>query len=93
MFSIYRHEAVTDSPKKAGELLHRLQAKCMSLSELPERGYVPPELEPIGVFDYLEIHHGPYRLIYQLTGKAVFIHCILDGRRDMQELLQDRLLR
>lgn len=53
----------------------------------------PPELERIGVTDYREVHFKPYRLIYQIIGKKVFVHCVLDWRRDSQELLERRLLR
>ena len=31
--------------------------------------------------------------IYQIEGQTVFVHCVLDGRRDLQELLERRLLR
>jgi toxin ParE1/3/4 len=74
-------------------LLDKLEETCLSLSELPNRGPVPPELERVAVFDYLEIHYKPYRIIYQVISHRVFIHCVLDGRRDIGELLQKRLLR
>jgi len=34
-----------------------------------------------------------YRIIYQIAGRKVFIHCVLDGRRAVQEVLERRLLR
>jgi len=40
-----------------------------------------------------EIHVKVYRIMYQITGDDIFVHCILDGRRDIQDLLQKRLLR
>ena len=60
---------------------------------MPERGHIPPELERIGVFGFREIHFKPYRIVYEIERKGVFIHCVLDGRRDLQELLESRLLR
>ena len=30
---------------------------------------------------------------YEIDGKKVFVHCVLDGRRDLEELLSKRLLR
>ena len=65
----------------------------MSLADNPERGRIPPELERIGVYEYLEIHVKAYRIIYQIIDNDVFIHCILDGRRDLLELLEYRILR
>ena len=35
----------------------------------------------------------PYRIIYQIVGRKVFIHCVLDGRRNLQDILERRLLR
>jgi len=37
--------------------------------------------------------HKFYVGIYQINHDEVFIHCILDGRREIQKLLQERLLR
>jgi len=65
----------------------------LGLSTLPSRGHVPPELERIGIFEYLEIHSKPYRIIYQIRDVEIYVHCILDGRRSLQELLQERLIR
>ncbi len=31
--------------------------------------------------------------IYQIVGRKVFIHCVLEGRRAVQEVLERRLLR
>ncbi len=93
LFDIYRHIAWSDSLAKADRVVNNLQELCNSLEELPDRGHVPPELEFISVPDYREVHYKPYRVIYQIVGKDVYVHCVLDGRRDMQSLLQERLLR
>ena len=61
--------------------------------EYTNRGHVPPELSLLGIDDFLELTYKPYRIIYQVIEKVVFIHCVLDGRRDMQKLLQERLMR
>ena len=82
-----------DSPAKADKLLSKLEDACLRLADFPNRGHVPPELERVAVLDYLEIHYKPYRIIYQISSNKVFIHCVLDGRRDLQELLRNRLLR
>ena len=71
----------------------KLQEICNSLETMAMRGHVLPELDRISVHDYLEIHFKPYRIIYQIFAHDVFIHCVLDGRRDLADLLQRRLLR
>ncbi len=93
LFDIYRHIAWSESLAKADRVVKKLQELCNSLEALPKRGHIPPELEFISVLDYREVHYKPYRVIYQIVGKEVYVHCVLDGRRDMQSLLQERLLR
>jgi toxin ParE1/3/4 len=93
LIDIYRYIAIHDSAEKAAYLLDQLESLCSRLTELPERGHVPPELDRIGVTNYREVHFKPYRVIYEVIKQDVFIHCIIDGRRDMQSLLERRLIR
>ncbi|MCE5250317.1 type II toxin-antitoxin system RelE/ParE family toxin [bacterium] len=93
LFEIYTSIAASDSKNMANHVLEKLEAVCQSLSELAHRGHVPPELERISVHDFKEIHYKPYRILYQIIESDVFVHCVLDGRRDLQDILQERLLR
>lgn len=93
IFEIYQYIRLHDSTIKADHVFGKLQQACESLDTVTERGHIPPELERIGVSDYREIHFKPYRVIYQITERKVFVYCVFDGRRDLQELLERRLLR
>lgn len=93
LIDIYHYVAQHDSAEKAAYLQDPLETLCSRLAELPGRGHVPPELDRIGVTVFREVHFKPYRVVYEIVGQDVFIHCVLDGRRDMQSLLQRRLLR
>jgi len=93
LFEIYKYIALYDSVNNAEKLLSGIEDACESLKDFPERGHVPPELDRIGIKIYKEIHYKPYRIIYQIIKKDVYVHCILDGRRDMMTLLEERLLR
>jgi len=93
IFEIYNYVAINDSDGKALYLSGKLLETCLSLENYPDRGHLPPELERINVREYSEIHFKPYRIIYQVRNKQVFIHCVLDGRRNLQDILQDRLIR
>ncbi len=93
LFEIYQYVFFNDSEEKAEKLYSKLYEKCSSLQEYPNRGHVPLELRLLGIDDFREINYKPYRIIYQIIEKVVFVHCILDGRRDMQILLQERLIR
>ena len=93
IFEIYGYIAHSDSVEKAEYVFRNIEEKCSSLSELPNRGHYPPELERIGIYVYREIHFKPYRIIYQVIDSNVYVHCVLDGRRELQELLEKILLR
>jgi toxin ParE1/3/4 len=93
LFEIYTYVAMHDTPNKAINLIDNIEATFNQLSEFPKRGHIPAELEMVSVYDYLEIRYKPYRIIYEIVESNVFIHCILDGRRDLPELLYERLLR
>ena len=93
LIAIYKYVYLNDSEEKAEQLYQKLYDKSLQLEKYPERGHIPPELELLDIPDFLEIHFKPYRIIYRIIGKEIFVHCILDGRRDLQKLLQERLLR
>ncbi len=93
LFEIYRYVALNDSIEQADRLLGALKRACSSLRTLPLRGHIPPELQDIGVSQFREIRFKPYRIFYSIDRTTVTIHGVLDGRRDMQTLLQERLLR
>jgi toxin ParE1/3/4 len=93
LFEIYRYVFFNDSEEKTEKLHSKLYEKHLSLQEYPNHGHVPPELSLLGIDDFLELTYKPYRIIYKIIEKVVFIHCVLDGRRDMQKILQERLMR
>ena len=92
LYAIYRYVAINDSPVKAEHLLDNIQKAITSLETMPARGSCPPELQRWGIFDFREVFFKPYRIIYEIKGKTVFIHAVLDGRRNCEDLLQQRLL-
>lgn len=89
---IYDYIAESDSPAKANYVVTRLMEAAEHLAAFPGRGAHPKELQALGIRDYRQTFFKPYRLIYRVIGRQVFIYLIADGRRDMQLLLQRRLL-
>lgn len=82
-----------ESRERADSLLESIGLLLVSLADMPQRGHQPPELVKIGMHEYCEVHCKPYRIIYELMHDSVKVHAVLDGRRDLQTLLQQRLLR
>jgi len=46
----------------------------------------------LGIRDYRQTFFKPYRIIYRVEGRRVYVYLIADGRRDMRTLLERRLL-
>ena len=93
MEGIHWYVSQYDCPEAADRLLNRLERTCMKLEELPNRGQVVPELQRVGVTDFRQVHFKPYRIVYQVEGNVVIVLAVLDGRRNLQSLLERRLLR
>lgn len=93
ILDIYNYIQKNDSKASADHVLSEIENLIYSLEDLPSRGHLPFELSYLNLSNYLELHFKPYRVIYEIDDDTVYVHCVLDGRRDLQELLQRRLLR
>ncbi len=89
---LYDYIELHDMPGKADHVLEQIENAFTSLSENPQRGAYPKELLAIGLREYREIFFKPYRIIYRVMAESVYVLVITDGRRDMQTLLQRRML-
>ncbi len=90
--ALYDYIALHDAPQKADYVLEQVEKVFSTLSEFPQRGAYPKELAALGIREYLEIFFKPYRIIYRVIDKNIYVLSIVDGRRNMQTLLQRRLL-
>lgn len=90
--NLYNYIALHDTSEKANRVIDQIEKTFASMSELPERGAYPKELLVLGIREYREIFFKPYRIIYKVVTNTVYVLLIADGRRDMQILLQERLL-
>lgn len=82
-----------DGVETAERILSEIETACLGLDAFPERGNIPKELVAIGISEYRELHHKPWRVIYHIIGNNVVVYCVTDGRRDMKSFLERRLLR
>lgn len=93
LFEIYKYIYTNDSPANADKIYKGIMGKCNSLEGLPQRGHIPPELAIVSMKEYLEVHYKPFRIIYQVGRKEVYIHSIFDGRREVNTILEERISR
>ncbi|MBX5216281.1 MULTISPECIES: type II toxin-antitoxin system RelE/ParE family toxin [unclassified Rhizobium] len=90
---LYRFIAGRDGTETAERILTEIESACADLEEFPARRNIPRELASIGISEYRELHHKPWRMIYRIIGTDVVVYCVVDGRRDMQAFLERRLIR
>jgi len=89
---IHAYLAEHRSIDAANALLDDLIDVIESLERFPLRGAVPKELDALGIREFRQLLLRQYRVIYRVAGSKVFVVIIADGRRDMQALLERRLL-
>ena len=77
---------------RADNVLDKIEELIQSLSSHPDRGNHPKELLALGIREYRELHFKPYRILYRVIERKVYVYLIADGRRDFQTLLQRRLI-
>jgi toxin ParE1/3/4 len=70
-----------------------LERAIESLARMPDRGRMVSELRDRGYPDHRELVVRPYRLVYYAQGREVWIVAILDGRRQVEDLLLERARR
>lgn len=94
---LYDYIAEHDAPAKADDVLDCIEQLLASLATMPERGAWTKELLALGIREYRETYFKPYRVIYRVIQsdkrRMVYVYLIVDGRRDMQALLQRRMFR
>lgn len=81
-----------DGAKRADKIEDRLYNLIESLSSMPDRGHRVREIQGYGVTGFLEVNSRPYRIIYFIEKKTVYILLVVDGRRDFRSILLDRIL-
>jgi toxin ParE1/3/4 len=93
LLDLFDYIARKDSLASAQHEFEELEKLIFSLDQQPERGHYPLELSKHGIKEYREVLFKPYRLVYQVIANKVVVLGCFDGRRDMQSLLERRLLR
>ena len=79
------------SRKFAIEIYRTIQTRVLGLSATPERGRLVPELEHQGISNFRELIEGNYRIIYSISEERVSVHTIVDSRRNLEEVLVQKL--
>jgi plasmid stabilization system protein ParE len=89
---IIDHIAI-DNPGNALQLLKTIKQRASNLYSLPERGRIVPELQDQGIHIYRELVVAPWRIIYRISDTTVFVLSVIDARRNVEDILLDRLVK
>jgi len=81
-----------DSPSNAFEIFKEIKEKASRLYTFPERGRIVPELKDQGIVLYRELVVPPWRIIYRLSKKTVYVLSVLDSRQNIEDILLKRLI-
>ena len=73
--------------KFALNLYAKIKTKIFSLESFPEKGKIVPELEKQGIIKFRQITEGNFRIIYSIKENNIYIHIIIDSRRNLEEIL------
>jgi toxin ParE1/3/4 len=81
-----------DSPANILKILDKIKQKVSSLYSLPERGRLVSELQDQGILLYRELIVPPWRIIYRVAERKIYVVSILDARRNIEDILLKRLI-
>jgi len=79
-------------PQAADRILNRIEGTARTLESLSLRGRIVPELRAWNVSAYRELIVDSYRLLYRVEGNKVLVIAVIDGRRDLEQALLERLI-
>lgn len=80
-----------DSPFNAPQILKKMREKAASLYVIPERGRIIPELQAQNIRQYRELIMPPWRVVYRISEKSVYVLSVLDSRQNIEDILLQRL--
>lgn len=82
-----------DSTANALTTLGKIKEKASSLYTMPERCRIVPELKDHGILHYRELIVSPWRILFRIEGMKVYVLSVLDGRRNIEDILFNRLIK
>ncbi|HNW27404.1 MAG TPA: type II toxin-antitoxin system RelE/ParE family toxin [Spirochaetota bacterium] len=79
--------------ENAVAILYKIKEKAETLYSFPDRGRIVPELKFHGIEHYRELILNPWRIIYKIDNNRVYVLSVLDGRRNLEDILLERLIK
>ncbi len=90
--SIIKYIAL-DNKTQANKVYLAIKQKTENLRQMPLQGRIIPELNYYGIVTYRELITPPWRIIYKIEANQVWVLAVIDGRRNVEDILLDRFVR
>jgi plasmid stabilization system protein ParE len=71
----------------------KIKTAIRNLKSFLYAGSISEELEKLSLSQYRQVLSGMNRIIYEVLLNIIYIHIVMDTRRDLKSLLTKRLLR
>lgn len=84
---------VKPTPSAVMSFVDQVDEKVAQLALHPESGRVIPELERQNITKYREVIVSPWRVFYTEDDDSAVLLAVLDGRRNIEDVLLRRNLR
>jgi len=82
-----------NSLANAINVFKKIKEKALGLNQFPERGRIVPELKDQGVALYRELIVTPWRIIYRIEDKKIYVLSVLDSRQNVEDILLKRFIK
>ncbi|MBF0197050.1 MAG: type II toxin-antitoxin system RelE/ParE family toxin [Planctomycetes bacterium] len=87
---ILEYIAFNDGISRAEDIGLLILEKAEKIKAYPDKGRLVPELKSISVLAYREKIISPWRIVYRFHESEVYVVSVLDGRRDLRRLIEQR---
>lgn len=82
-----------DSAPAAEKFLDKIEQAVGKLTSHGRMGRVVPELSKHNITRYREVVVSPWRVFYRAEGQKVYVLAVIDGRRNIEDILLRRMIR
>ena len=74
------------------KVMDKIYEQVNKLNINPERCRIVPELEKYGYLSYRQLIVDYWKIIFKIEGNIVYIMVIIDGRRNLEDIILKKIL-
>ena len=82
-----------NNPRTALIIIEKIKKKIDALDHFPYRGSYVPELLAKNIKDFRQITEHPWKIYYKIIENKVYVMAIIDSRRNLKDILMNKLIK